>query len=94
MSIVINPDIWWSGKQPPPHEPTEPPLMNTSERVTKTMGITLATLATKEDLARVEAGLRQELLTQTWRFVTWVTGFFIIAGIALVSATYFLLKHG
>lgn len=46
-------------------------------------------LATKEDLARLEALIHKEISAQTWRLVTFVCSF----GTALVAATYFLAKH-
>ena len=51
------------------------------------------TLATKEDLVReigsVRAEIHKEINAQTWRLVTFVTGF----GTALVAATYFVAKY-
>ena len=61
-------------------------------RLTKIETI-IPTLSTKEDLVREVGGLRSEMHkefnTQTWRFITWMTGICT----ALIAATYFIVKH-
>ena len=53
----------------------------------------IPTLSTKEDLVRevgsVRTEIHKEINAQTWRLVTFVTGF----GTALVAATYFVAKY-
>ena len=71
----------------------EPPYDGGMEaRLTKIETI-IPTLATKEDLVREVGGLRSEMHkefnTQTWKFVTWMTGICT----ALIAATYFIANH-
>ena len=53
----------------------------------------LPTLATREDMARMEGNVRAELhkaiTDQTWRLVTWTTAL----GGGLVAAAYFIAKN-
>lgn len=62
------------------------------ERLAKLEAI-IPTLATKEDLARMEGTVRVEIhksiTEQTWKLVTWVSSI----ALALVSATYFIATH-
>lgn len=88
MNNVIRPDAWWQDKLPPPPSgPTEPPRMDISERVTKIEAI-LPTLATKEDLARLEGAMHREFTAQTWRFVTFTSS----VATALVGAVYYVAR--
>lgn len=67
----------------------EPPYDGDMEaRVTKLETI-IPTLATKEDLADLRADMHKEFNTQTWKFITWMTGICT----ALIAATYFIATH-
>lgn len=83
---LISSGTWTSG---PVDGGTEPPDNGAMEaRVAKLEAI-VPTLATKEDLLRLEAKMHQEFNSQTWKFVTWMTG---VCGL-LVASTYFIATH-
>ena len=92
MSNVITPPSWWKDKGPPSMQPPGPPSMELLERVIK-IEAALPTLATKEDLAREIGGLRTELHreigAQTWKVVSFVTGF----GALLTAAVFFIARN-
>jgi len=62
--------------------------MELSERVARIEG-KIDTIATKEDLAKLEANFRDWINEQTWKFIKWVTG----VGIALVAASFFIARN-
>ncbi len=82
---------WLADNEVTPPSPPEPPDMDLNERVAK-LEVVLPTLATKEDLARLDGNLRVELHKaihdQTWKLISWTTGL----GTALVAAAYFLAR--
>ena len=49
----------------------------------------METFATKADVADLRADLHKEINSQTWKFVTWMTGICT----ALIAATYFIVNH-
>lgn len=82
---------WLANNDILPPAPPDPPDMDLNERIAKIETV-LTALATKEDLARLDGGLRVELhkaiQDQTWKVVTWTTGL----GAALVAATFFIAR--
>jgi len=57
-------------------------------RVSKLEAV-IATLATREDLARFEAALHREVSAQTWKILSTLIG----TSTALVAVTYYLVKN-
>lgn len=66
-----------------------PPDNNDMEPRVAALEAAVKTLATKEDVARLETSFHKEINAQTWKLVTFVCGF----GTALVAITFFIAKH-
>lgn len=49
----------------------------------------METFATKADVSDLRADFHREINSQTWKFVTWMTGICT----ALIGATYFIANH-
>lgn len=88
--MLVNGDPSWQG--PPVARGGDGGDNNGMEARLTRLETMLPTLATKEDLARVEGAIRadlhKEIATSTKWFVGWVT----TVGIVLVSAVYYIAR--
>lgn len=89
--MLVNGSPSWQGT------PIDPPNgggdnTDMEARISKIEAI-IPTLATREDVFRLESKMHQEFNTQTWKFITWMTGVCTVLGTSLVGATYFIAHN-
>lgn len=63
--------------------------IDTRDRLTRIESRLELEMATKTGLHFLEVALHKEFNSQTWKFITWMTGICT----ALIAATYFIAKH-